>query len=91
MDTLQKSLVKFVVGALSIFIELQKEKFEIHTITQIAVYINAIVRKISCDISLKRHELIKLALGICFMYIINLQSYFWRQSDKACERPRSDK
>lgn len=55
------------MGALSVFIELQKEKFEIHTITQIAVYINAIVRKISCDISLKRHELIKLALGICFM------------------------
>ena len=59
---LQKSLVKVVAGALNIFTEVQKEKFEIQTIAQMVADINAIVEKVSYDLSLKRRELIKSSL-----------------------------
>ena len=56
---LKKSLVKVVAGALNIFTELQKEKFEIETIAKMVADITAIVGKVSYDLSLKRRELIK--------------------------------
>ena len=56
---LKKSLVKVVAGALNIFTELQKEKFEIQTIAKMVADITAIVGKVSYDLSLKRRELIK--------------------------------
>ena len=62
LATLQKSLVKVVAGALNIFTEVQKEKFEIQTIAQMVAYITAIVGKVSYDLSLKRRELIKSSL-----------------------------
>ena len=60
--TLQKSLVKAVTGALNIFHEVQKNKFEIQTIEQIVADITAIVGKVSYDLSLKRRKLIKSSL-----------------------------
>ena len=71
LPTLQKSLVKVVTGALNIFTEVQKEKFEIQTIAQMVPDITAIVGKVSYDLSLKRRELIKSSLKI-----INLQNYY---------------
>ena len=62
LATLQKSLVKVVAGALNIFTEVQKEKFEIQTIAQMVADITAIVGKVSYDLSLKRRELIKSSL-----------------------------
>ena len=59
LATLQKSLVKVVDGALYTFTEVQKEKFEIQTIAQMAADITATVGKVSYDLSLKRRELIK--------------------------------
>ena len=59
LATLRKSLVKVVAGALNIFTEVQKEKFEIQTIAQMVADITAIVGKVSYDLSLKRRELIK--------------------------------
>ena len=50
---LQNSLDKVVIGALNIFPEVQKEKFEIQTIAQMVADITAIVRKVSYDLSLK--------------------------------------
>ena len=51
LTTLQKSLVKKIVaGALNIFTEIQKEKFEIQTIAQMAADITAIAGKVSYDI-----------------------------------------
>ena len=64
LTTLQKSLVKKIVaGALNIFTEIQKEKFEIQTIGQMAADITAIVGKVSYDILLKRREQIKCSLN----------------------------
>ena len=60
--TLKKSLVKVVAGALNIFTEVQKEKFEIQTIAQIVADIAAVVGNVSYDLSLKRRELIKSSL-----------------------------
>ena len=57
LATLQKSLVKVVAGALNIFTEVQKEKFEIQTFVQMVADITAIVGKVSYDLSLKRREL----------------------------------
>ena len=62
LATLQKSLVKVVAGALNIFTEVQKEKFEIQTIAQMVADITAIVGKVSYDLSLKGSELIKSSL-----------------------------
>ena len=62
--TLKKSLVKVVAGALNIFTEVQKENFEMQTIAQIVADITAIVGKVSYDLSLKRHELIKSTLNL---------------------------
>ena len=62
LATLQKSLVKVVAGALNIFTEVQKEKFEIQTITQMVADITAIVGKVLYDLSFKRRELIKSSL-----------------------------
>ena len=66
LATLQTSLVKVVAGALNIFTEVQKEKFEIQTIAQMVADITAIVGKCrNCreyDLSLKRRELIKSSL-----------------------------
>ena len=62
LATLQKSLVKVVAGALNIFTEVQKEKFEIQTIAQMVADITAIAGKVSYDLSLKRRELIKSSL-----------------------------
>ena len=64
LATLQKSLVKVVAGALNIFTEVQKENFEMQTIAQIVADITAIVGKVSYDLSLKRHELIKSTLNL---------------------------
>ena len=58
MAILQKS----VVGALNIFTEVQKSKFEIQPIAQMVADITAIVGKVSYDLSLKRRELIKSSL-----------------------------
>ena len=60
--TLKKSLVKVVAGALNIFTEVQKEKFEIQTIAHMFADITAIVGELSYDLSLKRCELIKSSL-----------------------------
>ena len=46
LATLQKSLVKVVAGALNIFTEIQKDKFEIQTIAQMVADITAIVGKV---------------------------------------------
>ena len=48
-----------MAGALNIFTEVQKEKFEIQTIAKMVADIIAIVGKKSYDLSLKRRELIK--------------------------------
>ena len=47
LATLQKLLVQVVAGALNIFTEVRKEKFEIQTIAQMAGNITAIVWKVS--------------------------------------------
>ena len=62
LATLQKSLVKVVAGALNIFTEVQKDKFNIQTIAQMVVDITANVGKVSYDLSLKRRELINSSL-----------------------------
>ena len=62
LAALQKSLVKVVAGALNIFTEVQKEKFEIQTMAPVVADITAIVGKVSYDLSLKRRELIKSSL-----------------------------
>ena len=51
-----------MAGALNIFTEVQKEKFEIQTIAQMDADITAVVGKVSYDLLLKRRELIKLSL-----------------------------
>ena len=80
LATLQKSLVKVVAGALNIFTEIQKDKFEIQTIAQMVADITAIVGKVSYDLSLKRLEPIKSSLKpefryLCVQQIMNLQNY----------------
>ena len=60
--TLQKSVVKVVAGALNIFHEVQKDKFEIQAIAQMVADITAIVGKVSYDLSLKRREIMKSSL-----------------------------
>ena len=62
--TLKKSLVKVVAGALNIFTEVQKENFEMQAIAQMVADITATVGKVSYDLSLKRHELIKSTLNL---------------------------
>ena len=62
LATLQKSLVKVVAGAMNIFTEVQNEKFDIQTIAQMVADVDAIVGKVSHDLSLIRHELIKSSL-----------------------------
>ena len=69
LATLQKSLVKVVAGALNIFTEVQKEKFEIQTITQMVVDVTEIPGKVSHDLLLKRPELIKSSLKPEFRYL----------------------
>ena len=69
MATLQKSLVKVVAGALNIFTEVQKEKFEIQTIAQMVVDVTAIAGKVSHDLLLKRRDLIKSSLKPEFRYL----------------------
>ena len=64
LATLQKSLVKVVAGALNIFTEVQKENFEMQAIAQMVADITATVGKVSYDLSLKRHELIKSTLNL---------------------------
>ena len=54
LATLQKSLVKVVAGALNIFTEVQKDKFQIKTIALMVADITAIVGKVSYDISIKK-------------------------------------
>ena len=49
-----KSSVKVVAGALNIFAEVQKDKFEIQTIAQMNANITAIVGKVSYDLLLKK-------------------------------------
>ena len=66
LATLQKSSVKFVVGTLNIFTEVQKEKFKVQVIPQIVADITAIVGKISYDLSLKTRELMKSSLKVQF-------------------------
>ena len=51
-----------MVRALNIFIEIQKDKFEIETITQMVADITAIVGKVLYNLSLKRRELVKSSL-----------------------------
>ena len=63
LNTLQTSLVKVVAGALNIFTEVQKDKFEIQTITQIVAGITTISGKVSYYLSLKRRELINSSLN----------------------------
>ena len=46
LATLQKSLVKVVAGALNIFTEIQKERFETQTVAQMVADITAIVGKV---------------------------------------------
>ena len=79
LATLQKSLLQVVAGALSIFTEVKTEKFEIQKIAQMAADIITTVRKISYNLSLKRHELkkssLKPELKSFFQEIMNLQSY----------------
>ena len=62
LATLQKPLVKVVAGALNIFTEIQKDKFNIQTIGQMVADITANVGKVSYDLSLKRRELINYSL-----------------------------
>ena len=62
LATLQKPLVKVVAGALNIFTEIQKDKFNIQTIAQMVADITANVGKVSYDLSLKRRELINYSL-----------------------------
>ena len=69
LAALQKSLVKVVAGALNIFTELQKDKFEIQTIAQMVAHITEIVGKVSYDLSLKRRELIKSSLKPEFRFL----------------------
>ena len=54
LTTLHKSLVKVVAGALNIFTEVQKDKFQIKTIALMVADITAIVGKVSYDISIKK-------------------------------------
>ena len=63
LNTLQTSLVKVVAGALNIFTEVQKDKFEIQTIAQIVAGITTISGKVSYYLSLKRRELINSSLN----------------------------
>ena len=51
-----------MAGALNIFTEVQKEKFEILTIAQMVADVAAIVGKVSYDLLLRRRELINLSL-----------------------------
>ena len=51
-----------MAGALNIFHEVQKDKFEMQAIAQMVADITTIVRKVSYDLSLKRPELIKSSL-----------------------------
>ena len=51
LNTLQTSLVKVVAGALNIFTEMQKDKFEIQTIAQIVAGITTISGKESILLS----------------------------------------
>ena len=53
LATLLKSLVKIMAEPLNIFTEVQKDKFEIQTIVQMLVDINAIVGKVLYDLLLK--------------------------------------
>ena len=66
LATLQKPLVKVVAGALNIFTEIQKDKFEIQTIAQMVADITAVVGKVLYDLSFKRRELIKSSLKLEF-------------------------
>ena len=59
MATLQKLLVKVVARALNIFIEVQRKKFEIHRIAQMAADITAIA----------------WSLGLWDQQIMNIQNY----------------
>ena len=54
LTTLQKSLVKVVAGALNIFTEVQKDKFQIKIIAQMVADITAIVGKVSYDTFIKK-------------------------------------
>ena len=63
LTTLQKPLVKVVAGALNIFTEVQKDKFEIKTIAQMVAGITTISGKVSYYLSLKRRELINSSLN----------------------------
>ena len=63
LNTLQTSLVKVVAGALNIFTEVQKDKFEIQTIAQIVACITTISGKVSYYLSLKRRKLINSSLN----------------------------
>ena len=69
--TLQKSLVKVMAGALNIFTEVQKDKFEIQSIAQMVADITAILEKVSHDLSLKRCELINSSLKPEFLCSAN--------------------
>ena len=51
-----------MAGALNIFTEVQKEKFEIQKIAQMAADVTTTVGKVSYDLSLKRRELTKSTL-----------------------------
>ena len=63
LTTLQKPLVKVVAGALNIFTEVQKDKFEIKTIAQMVAGITTISGKVPYYLSLKRRELINSSLN----------------------------
>ena len=54
LTTLQKSLVKVAAGALNIFTEVQKDKFQIKIIAQMVADITAIVGKVSYDTFIKK-------------------------------------
>ena len=51
-----------MAGALNIFTEIKKDKFEIQTIAQIVADITVMVWKVSYDLSLKRRGLRKSSL-----------------------------
>ena len=72
LATLQKSLVKVVAGALYIFTEVQKDKFNIQTIAQMVAVITATVGKVSYDLSFLLYN---HSLGHCVQQIMNLQNY----------------
>ena len=77
LATLHKPFVKVVIAAIIIFTEVQKEKFEIQTIAQMAADINnAIAGKVSYDLSLKRREIVKHSLKpeFSFLYSVNNKS-----------------